>query len=186
MGLERSQSNKQTNLEKLPIKIPRLATPEEREVKENSVFNIIFNGIPLTINVSFVSEFEKKKGNMPLIEVSIKIYTEPAKEDYSAGISISINKDEKGYCKATTVVANKERGLKGLGRVLWEMSLNLIQRFADKLGVPVNHKVSKMPRHGLTDKKWNELFLPLLQQHGYEQDYPNPSLWWKTYSPEKK
>ncbi len=184
MDLEGSKINYGPSLENLVISVPKFATPEDRDVKEEVTRKAVFNGVPVRVVVSSKSYFEKKVNQMPLVEVLIIVSMKTEIDVNAASVSIVVNKDRDGECKATTKIENTNRELKGLGRTLWEVALQLIQQFADKLTSPVTHRVNILTTHGLSDQKWHELFSPLLEKHGYKQKYNN--LWERTYLPNKK
>lgn len=77
---------------------------------------------------------------------------------------------EQGKYIGTTTVYNNEKASKkitGLGTALWQTGQRFMQTLADNQNTPVTHQVVKYPSNGLTEEKWNKIFLPLLT--GYEK-----------------
>jgi hypothetical protein len=97
---------------------------------------------------------------------------------------MDVIESENGTYKASTDVVNKDRKIKRLGQTLWEISLKLIQKFADELGVSVTHEVFRMRSRGLSQDKWDELFIPLLKKYRYIKR--GDDIWELSYFPHKK
>ena len=90
---------------------------------------------------------------------------------------IELNTGWSGDNTCTTSIKNKDRSLPGIGRTLWEVGLKYIQKIANEYGLTITHYITKYPHEGLSPAKWDELFVPLLNKHGYsKKTFSNPNL----------
>ena len=129
---------------------------------------------------------EELTDSSPGLKLQIEVSTDTAKN--IANIKLNIFKHPDETFRVRTHVQNKDRTMKGLGRALWELSLKLIQKFADERGVSITHEVVKDPYMDLSKDKWDELFSPLLERHRYTfKTRNNPyETWERVYLPHKK
>lgn len=142
---------------------------------------IIFNGKPFDLKVEN-SSFQHENSSVAEITFS----TATASIEYGVVLALTITEIGEGRYKATTYITNRDRSVPGLGRALWEMSLKLIQKLAEAKKVFIIHEVMKAPNFDLSnmnpnqeDRKWDELFVPLLEKHGYIRK--NEKHWDKVY-----
>jgi hypothetical protein len=180
--------NNLPNLSSIDFQIPELATFDKLNIINNKTLDVSFEGVPVKIKIIGGSYF--KEANLHRVDVLIRISTKTLENIAKINIHMEENQD-KTY-KAGTYVINKNRELKNLGRTLWEISLKLIQKSANKWNASITHEVFRMPLMHLSEDKWNKLFFPLLEKHGYRyvKNSDEGSLWdekWeKTYFPDKK
>ncbi len=177
-----STINTAPDLKTMQFRTPELATPEKREILKEENRNVLFNGSPIKLHIRTFSFFDKSANQIPSVQIEINISTKNTKD--VARIFVVVVKDRNEKCTATTNVRNLDRELEALGRTLWEISLKLIQQLTNKLDSPVLHKVTRLPKNGLSEVKWNELFFPLLIQNGYTRERDDK--WLKTYLPAQK
>ena len=180
-----SGMNNVPDLESLPIRLPGFISisGNEKPVPKKDSYQAIFKGVPIIAEVETLSSMVRDK--IPTIEMTIKVSTKP-NDINNVTLSITISKeDREDEAMATTGIENAAQDLKhlGLGRAMWLISLKLMQKFADEFDMAVTHKVIRMPDLGLTGAKWNELFLPLLNQHGFVKVGSNE--WEKVFEPQK-
>jgi len=142
---------------------------------------VIFNHVALNINIRKISRFGE---GLPLIEIIIGV---PKISDKIVLSSISITKDKDGEYIVETNIRNDYREIPGLGMALWELSQTTIQKIAVQLNKSITVVVNQQPSQGLSDNKWNKLFLPLLNKYGYKKvDYVGDirdNLWERIYTP---
>lgn len=177
-------------LENLEFKLPKLGTEQKPGNTSIEEFDVVFNNIPVRVSIlshSFFDTDRRELAAKTTISVSLS-----SSLDRSAIIFIDIKQLGKELYEGKTNVINfdssqkpkTERQLQGIGRALWELSLKIIQRYADALKSQVVHTVQRDPIMGLDDEKWEELFLPLLRKYGYKRS--GVDTWEKTYLPEEE
>lgn len=165
--------------DKLPIEGEKFKVMFNRQVLEGDIISEVKKN-DLIINV--LVKPIKKKIAPEISKVKIMQFT----PERVAMIKITFNNAGGQFYTADTIVNNPFRELKALGRTLWESSLPLMQKFADKFDATVVHEVMRQPSEGLDRDKWDKLFLPLLGKYGYRQkEEPLSYLWEKTYPPSK-
>ena len=102
---------------------------------------------------------------------------------------ISINRHPQISVYTSIIKKDPEKHLpKGLGQVVYRRVLDGIQALADRENKPVTHEVSRGPKISatpMTNERWNELFLPLLNSDGrqYVVDAKQPDILDYTYQP---
>ena len=175
--------NKVTDFKDLIFQLPQLDRINELVPKS---YTASFNGRP--VEVHFSSYYVADR--VPCYSTNIGIY------HFSSGIGariyIQIEKQVNGYL-GTTYVNNYDSSpelmnafvLKGAGRALWEVSRQIMQQYADRLGDSISHRVARQPSNGLDNAKWNELFYPLLEKNHYVRVEADGSIWEKIYYPQK-
>jgi hypothetical protein len=168
------------DLESIDLEIPKLANAQEPIQKEKESLKVLYDGVLLDLNVNYFSSFEDDSGLSFWIWLAVS--TEKPKD--LAHMIVEVKRKKYGGYVATSSVENFIRERKGLGRTLWEISLKLIQKLVDESGIHITHEVYKEPSHDLSVSKWDELFLPLLEKHGYKKVKTNA--WELTYLPHKK
>ena len=152
------------DLSDLDLKTLKLANVEEPRIREQKTLKVVFNGVSLTLDIDNVSLFENSWVGVKII---ISVSTETKSNVATITIGVVTNKD--GTHTASTKIENtRDGGIKELGLALWEASLQLMQKFADELVAPITHKVQRSTSQGLSNEKWIELFLPLLEKYGYK------------------
>ena len=156
---------------------------DDEEIDPQTI-KTVFNGFPLSFVVRQCFkdlEFYTK--------LDINIDAKDGKtETPIASLHLIIVQDAKGVCHATTNISNEDRSVSGLGIAMWENAPEIIQKVSNKLNLAIRHLVRKQPRRGLPLTKWDKLFLPILEKHGYLAQ-PLGHLeenWVKWYKPEKK
>lgn len=174
------------SLETIDIPI-RLATEEESTItKEDTYLNATYKGIPIRLRIRNSGSF--RDGLVSLINIKVNVST--PKEIDVAYVHVKVVEGMNQRYIADTDVVNKDREIKELGRNLWEVSLKLIQQFADRLNIPITHVIARLPDQNLSKDKWDELFIPLLSKHGYKEilsgSWVESYQWEKTYLPTKK
>jgi len=173
-----SNINNLPNLESLDFKTPKLATVNEPRIDEIETLQVVFHGTSLELNIKNIGSFDD---GLICMDIYIEVLTEMKKN--IADIHVNVVKNKDGTCRANTNVKNKNREMKRLGRTLWELSLQLIQKLADKWNIPIMHEVSKAPDPRWRNNKWDELFTPLLVKHEYSSK--GEDSWEKIYLPQK-
>ena len=168
-----------SELAALDFVVPEIPWSYGQFVIKNANKDVVFNGTPVHIDIENRSSLDVHGWIMLTVSVLIS----DALHRQFAKLTVRVEEDQDGDSWATTKVENKDRKMFGLGRVLWEKAMGIIQQSADKLGVPVEHVVQKYPREGLAPAKWDELFLPLLSKHSYKQ--VDEQKWKKIYEPQK-
>lgn len=171
-------------LNNLALRIPEFATLDRPSITEApETERAVLDGHVLTLNIkrnSFILEQDVYAC------LQIDVSTENSRNFSSVNISISRNL-LSGECIGTTNVENKARKMKEVGRALWLFALKFMQQSADKLNTPIVHLVVNRHQKGLTDSQWDELFSPLLNEHGYVQKKDiEPHTWEKIYLPHTK
>ena len=165
------------DLRSLKIEIPKTMT----DGTHINTAEVVFNTIPLKVEIITLNDIRTTLSLGSLL-IMIKISTKTEKD--VASVSVNFRKINHEKVVADTGVTNTSRGLKGLGRTLWEMILPVIQKYADESNIRVHHRVIKKPDLGLGGKKWDELFNPILIANGYVED--EDSIWRREYEPRKK
>ncbi len=79
----------------------------------------------------------------------------------------------------------------GIGLALFENMLRYIQYIADTRGKICTDTVERDPRGGITNERWDQMFVPILEKHGYARGLPTKrkgstsplATWVKVYRP---
>ncbi len=166
-----------STFESLDIKVLDFATEETSGGKDYKEFEVSYRNTPLTLSVEQEATFSAMSGDS---EIRLTIALTNGTDH--AFTKITVKKKKDGTYSVETDVTNDIRKMPGLGRGLWEMALPVIQKMADQWNSPLQHEVKKVPYKKLSLEKWDTLFLPLLEKHGYT---PHGEAWTKTYSPKK-
>ena len=174
-------------LEDLDLKVPEIDTSNKQLIRTNEgPFKIQFGGNNLNLRIQNSSSYEAESGDSALFIDSVILRDIDTTETETGSvplITISIVKHDN-TCTASTNIENQDRSVKGLGVSIWKISLKFIQNVANTLDFPVKHKVRRAPSNGLTDEKWDKIFLPILMQYNYQKK--GEDLWEKVYTPEAK
>ncbi len=186
IGTEPPIEKNNPKLSDLNLEVPKIPIIDGPKNEYTESFKATFNNIPLTVQIESEVVPNGITDNLGVIILRIVILTE--NKEYIASSEVSFTKySENGVYEAVADVTsnkNKDIKLKGIGRAVWEMSLNLIQKFADKFNTTVIDKLHRLPREKLPVEKWDELFSKLLDKHGYLHEGGNE--WTKIYKPNKK
>lgn len=163
-------------LRDVSIRIPsldELQTPYF-DIKEQT---IEFEGVPLYLQV--VQNIHPTENGLSF-NIDLSTSSTDFKDAASCGLIINWDESEQAYV-AKTNVDNPNRDFRGLGRDLWRFALGFIQAFSREYRLPTVHVIVKDPytRQGFTPEKWDQIFVPLLQQNGYR---PIDGVWKKIYS----
>lgn len=187
MESEFSAVNKIPDLMDIDIPLPEfpMVNQPARLLPESEPLKALFKGTPIEISIKSGTYLNGDNSLTP--EMTLKISTKTANNIVSAHIYFS-KRTEMLNKVGILVSKSKREELKGegLGRALWEASLKLIQKFADKSNIPVVHQVKRSPS-GMDEDKWDELFIELLRRHQYQEtEGHSRKTWEKTYTPQTK
>lgn len=139
------------SLENLDIPLPILADAKNpQKINKEKKLKALFDGVPVEVGVQSESVYSATINQFDYIHIAIT--TVNIITNNMAFILITVVRRGRVYEVATNV-ENSSGELRGVGRVLWEISLKLIKKITDKCRAPVVHKVSRAPWKGLTKGK---------------------------------
>lgn len=95
---------------------------------------------------------------------SIRLTLNDSKKNEFAYGTLQIDYDRQ---IAGVKVKSRDRAFKGIGRVIWKKMIEHLEHLCETQGAEITHRVLKGPEDGLSDEKWDELFVPLLEENGY-------------------
>jgi hypothetical protein len=181
MGLETVQEgNKVPEIQSLMLDVPALATEESRRVEPSPrLVDAVYNGVPVKIRVTETSSLA---GPGLLYAKSVLELATKTFISLTARLEVTLQQAPSGGYTISTEIDNYDRAMKGLGRTLWETSLQLMTKFADTVHAPVVHKVRKKPSPEFGADRWDKMFLPLLEKYGYKKR-PDKDIWEREYIP---
>ncbi|MFA6475315.1 MAG: hypothetical protein WCV88_03910 [Patescibacteria group bacterium] len=95
----------------------------------------------------------------------------------------------------TSIIRNKEKGASlvipnGAGVTLYKQMLSALQQLANDKRIPIRHIVTRITDfrndNPLSRDRWNETFMPILENNDYQPVYPNhdSGMFTKTYQPQ--
>ena len=189
MVTEAYKIKKVPDLTAVDFTIPELIISEKRSINKNEIFEVVFNGIPLFFNIEFLSIPNNLYNLHRSFYLDIVIRAARTREINVQTIAAEIVlKVRENYPDETliaeTSVSNNDQKLVGLGRAIWEMALQLIQKIADRSNTSITHIVERASAFWLSEDKWDKLFLPLLEKYGYIST--RRGKWKYTYMAHKK
>jgi hypothetical protein len=146
---------------------------------------VVFQGQPLSLLGSY-KRTEPLRGT-PSVEYKFLVIGE--KSRVTEQLHLQIHDDA---ISATTDILKEDPNHtlpNGIGRELYRKVLDFLQGLADQHQLPVDHMVTRYPDVSptpLTVKRWNELFLPILEESGYKALPIVKNGWMKRYEPGAK
>lgn len=156
------RENHLPTLENLNIKLPKFQTEIGEGTVERQNGEVYYEGTKLKLGVEKRSYFELHERSV--VRITIRVSNENNGQGF---VIITVVRGKDGTYSAVVNVMNEIRKLGGLGRKLWEVGISQIEKMANQFNINIKHQVLKKPDQGLDKDKWDELFLPLLTQHGY-------------------
>lgn len=170
-----------TDIRNIDLEIPQFSELGTRDPIRGN-YRGLYNGVPVELRVTHFSYDKDEYETSLLLSHASGV---------GARIIIILVKNKEGYLGMTEVdnfdspdPGKKERVLKGAGRALWEFAPKVMQKYANTLNKEVRHLVIKDPDPSLSPEKWDKLFIPLLEKHGYKKWDGDNYHWEKTYLPQ--
>lgn len=184
-----SDIEKRPELTDLNITVPIMAAEPKGHESFIETLNAVHQGVPVLVELKNESFF---KGLFSGTYFQLNITTEisvfdcsTSAKDKVASISLHVvkRKDGRFYVGENLQSSEKVRGM-GFGKALFTLSRSFFQKMANEWGVELINQVYKMPGGDLSYEKWDQIFLPILEQYSYQRiDNQN---WEKVYFPQKK
>jgi len=170
------RESKLPTLETLTIQLPNFPNEIGEGILERKDGEVYYEGKKLKVGIEIRTHFVPP--NNSEAKITIGISNEKNEKSF---VIITVKKHRDNTCTATVNVKNEIKEAKGIGRKLWETALAIIQKMVNQTDTNITHQVIKRPNSGLNKDKWDELFLPLLKQHGYTMtvDKFSPEDCWK-------